>query len=188
MKKSKKSAKKLTAVDIVIIGLSAAIIAVCSQISIPAAVPFTLQTFAVFVGAGLFGAKRGTLSVVIYILLGAVGVPVFSGFRGGISALFGATGGYITGFIFTALIVGTVSDKFSRNPLPLVISMLLGLAACYIFGTMWFMIIYTRNTGAIGLSAVLSMCVVPFIIPDIIKITCAALVCGRVGKHLRFCC
>lgn len=185
MQKTKKSAKKLTAVDIVCIGLSAAIIAVCSQIAIPFAVPFTLQTFAVCTTAGLFGAKRGTISVLIYILLGAAGVPVFSGFRGGISALLGVTGGYIIGFIFTALIIGTVSDKFNRKPLPLVISMIFGLAVCYIFGTIWFMSMYAKNTGTIGISAVLSMCVIPFIIPDIIKIACAAFLCGRVGKHLK---
>lgn len=178
--------KKLTSADIACIGLAAAMITVCSQIAIPAAIPFTLQTFAVCTAAGLFGAKRGTLSVLVYILLGAVGVPVFTGFRGGISALLGTTGGYIIGFIFTALIIGTVSDKFSRKPLPLAISMAVGLAVCYAFGTIWFMAMYAKNTGTIGIGAVLSMCVIPFIIPDIVKIVCAAFLCGKAGKHIQF--
>ena len=72
---------KLT--DMILIGLFAALIAVCAQIQIPAAVPFTLQTFAIFLAVGLLGGKRGTVSVVIYILLGMVGLPVFAGFKGG---------------------------------------------------------------------------------------------------------
>ena len=182
----KKSVKRNAAADIVCIGLSAAIIAVCSQISIPATVPFTLQTFAIFTIAGLFGAKRGTLSVLVYILLGAVGAPVFAGFTGGISTLLGNTGGYIIGFVFTALIVGIASDKFNRKAVPMIISMLIGLIVCYAFGTAWFMFVYARNTGAVGLGTVLGWCVIPFIIPDLVKIACAFIICNRTGKYVKF--
>ncbi len=175
---------RIAVADITIIALSAAIITVCSWISIPMTVPFTLQTFAVFTVAGLFGVKRGTLSVLVYMLLGAIGIPVFSGMQGGIEKLLGLTGGYIVGFIFVALIVGYASDKFNGKVPALVISMLLGLVVCYAFGTAWFMVIYTRNTGAIGLGAVLSMCVIPFIIPDCIKIACAVILSNRVRPVL----
>ena len=93
--------KRINTRDIVFTGVSAAIIALCAWITVPVgAIPVTLQTLAVCLIAGLFGAKRGTAAVLVYILIGAVGVPVFSGFKGGIGVLAGATGGYIIGFIF----------------------------------------------------------------------------------------
>ena len=87
--------------DIVYIAVFAVIMAICSWISIPTAVPFTLQTFGVFVAVGVLGGKRGTLSILVFILLGAIGVPVFAGFSGGIGVLAGTTGGYIIGFLFS---------------------------------------------------------------------------------------
>ena len=89
--------------DMAYIAVFAVLIAVCSWISIPTTVPFTLQTFAVFLTVGVLGGKRGSLAVLVYILLGCVGVPVFAGFSGGIGVLAGQTGGYIVGFLFSAL-------------------------------------------------------------------------------------
>lgn len=182
----KKITKKITTADIVVVALSTAIIAVCSWISIPLTVPITLQTFAVFAVAGLFGAKRGTLSVLVYILLGAIGVPVLAGMQGGIDKIIGSTGGYILGFLFIALIVGFVSDKFERKLVPLAIAMLVGLLVCYAFGTAWFMFVYARSTGPVGLGTVMGWCVIPFILPDCAKIVCALIVSNRVGKYVRF--
>lgn len=91
--------------DMALIAAFAAVITVCAWISVPAAVPFTLQTFAVFLAVGLLGGKRGTIAVAVYILLGAVGVPVFSGFNGGLGALLGITGGYILGFLAAAAVM-----------------------------------------------------------------------------------
>ncbi|MBQ7548852.1 MAG: biotin transporter BioY [Clostridia bacterium] len=145
-------------------------------------VPFTMQTFAVFAVAGLLGFKRGSAAVAVYILLGAVGVPVFSGFRGGPDVLLGQTGGYIVGFLFSAMITGFAADRFGRSAVVLAASMLAGLAACYTFGTLWFMYVYTRNTGSIGFASVLMTCVVPFIIPDIVKTALAVFVVKRAGK------
>ena len=86
-------------------GLSIALLAICSWISIPFAVPFTMQTFAIFFICFLFGAKRGTIYVFCYILCGVLGIPVFSGFQGGAQVIFGLTGGYIVGFLFSALLL-----------------------------------------------------------------------------------
>ena len=91
--------------DIVFIGIFAALIAICSWISIPTTVPFTLQTMGVFTAVGLLGGKRGSLAVLVYILLGLVGLPVFAGFSGGVGVLFGTTGGYIIGFLASALLM-----------------------------------------------------------------------------------
>lgn len=99
------AAAKSKTYDLVYIAVFAVLMAVCSWISVPTAVPFTLQTFAVFMAVGVLGGRRGTMSVALYIILGAVGVPVFAGMTGGIGILTGTTGGYIVGFLFSALVM-----------------------------------------------------------------------------------
>ena len=138
--KAKRNNRQKT-LDMVYIAIFAVIIAVCSWISVPMVVPFTLQTFGVFCAVGLLGGKRGTLSVLIYVLLGAVGVPVFAGFSSGIGTLFGVTGGYIMGFIFTALIYWLITAIFGKKLWAIILGMVLGLLACYAFGTIWFMVV-----------------------------------------------
>lgn len=169
---------RLSIKDIAYIALFAALMAICAWISIPLTVPFTLQTFGVFITLTLLGGRRGTLSIIVYLLLGAVGLPVFSGFKGGIGVLFGTTGGYLVGFILSALIIWGITHFFGNNAIVQVVAMLIGLCVCYVFGTIWFMVLYTRSSQAVGLITVLSWCVFPFIIPDIIKLV-LALVLGR---------
>ena len=162
--------KSLSTLDMVYIGLMACLMAICSWISIPTVVPFTLQTMGVFLAVGLLGGKRGTLAILIYILLGAVGLPVFSGFKGGIGALLGTTGGYIVGFLASALVMWGMEKAFGKAKWVLPVSMVLELIACYAIGTVWFMVVYARNTGAVGMMTVLGWCVFPFILPDLLKI------------------
>ena len=171
--------KPRTAVkDMVFTAMFAALIAVCSIISIPIGeVPVTLQTFAVCLTAAMLGWKRGTLAVFIYILLGAIGVPVFAGMSGGIGILAGPTGGYIIGFILTSLIVGFAADRRGRKALPLAIAMVAGVLACYVTGTIWFMVV----TG-MGLVESLMLCVVPFLLFDAAKIALAVLLSNRLSK------
>lgn len=165
---------KLSTRDLVYVALCASLMAICSWISIPAAVPFTLQTFAVFLVVGVLGGKLGTLSVIVYILIGSIGIPVFSGFKGGLSALAGPTGGYILGFILSALVMWAFEKFLGRKTLFLAISMIIGLILCYLFGTIWFIIVYSSKNGeAISMMSALSMCVFPFIIPDAVKIALA---------------
>jgi biotin transport system substrate-specific component len=185
MKENEKN-DRLKTVDLAYIGVFAAIIAVCSWLQIPfGAVPVTLQTFAVCAAAGLLGAKRGLLSVLSYILLGLIGVPVFSGFNAGAGVLFGVTGGYIIGFIFTALIVGLAVDKLGKKLWVYAAFMLLGVLVCYAFGTAWFIVVYTKKAEAITIGGALSMCVLPFLIPDAIKIALAAALCKALGKRIK---
>ena len=169
--------------DLVYIAVFAVVMAVCSWISIPAQVPFTLQTFGVFMAVGVLGGKRGTLAILVYVLLGTVGVPVFAGFSGGIGALLGNAGGYIVGFIFSALVMWAIERIFGRKPVVQIISMVVGLIVCYAFGTVWFMFAYTRSTGPVGLMAVLGWCVFPFILPDCVKIALAILIAKRLPKR-----
>ena len=177
--------EKTNLLNLVYVAMFAAIITICAQIQIPTAVPFTLQTLGVFVASAMLGWKRGTLSVAVYILLGLIGVPVFAGFSGGAGVLFGLTGGYIIGFLFTAFIVGFMCDKLGRKLWVLALSMALGLLACYVFGTVWFMLIYNYTMGSISLVSALGMCVVPFLLFDAIKIAAAVLLVNRLDKVVR---
>ena len=170
--------------SMVLTALFAALIAICSWISVPAAVPFTLQTMAVFLAVGLLGGKLGTLCVLLYILLGAVGLPVFAGFKGGIGALLGTTGGYIIGFLFSALLMWLMEHFLGKKTWVLVLSMVLGLLVCYAFGTVWFRTVYLSTTGAVGWVTVLSWCVFPFLVPDGLKIALAAFLTVKLRKHI----
>ena len=172
-------------VDLCYMGICAALIAICSWISIPAAVPFTLQTFAIFCVLGMLGGKRGTVAIVVYILLGAVGIPVFTGFNAGLGALLGTTGGYILGFIFIGLIYWLAERLFGPKQTVRIAAMLLGLLVCYAFGTAWFMFVYARRAGTIALGTALGWCVLPFIVPDLVKMALALLLSDRLRKMIR---
>lgn len=171
--------------DLVYVALFAVLIAICAWISVPTTVPFTLQTFGIFLTVGLLGGKRGSMAVLVYILLGAAGIPVFSGFTGGIGRLFGSTGGYIVGFLASALVMWALEKVMGRKPWALAIQMVLGLIVCYAIGTVWFMVVYSGTSGAVGLMTVLGWCVIPFIIPDLIKIALALVLTKRLSFLFR---
>ena len=176
---------RLTTRDIATVAMGIALIAVCSWLSVPMTVPFTLQTFAVCLVAAVFGLRLGLWTVACYLLLGTVGAPVFAGFSGGLSALLGPTGGYLAGFFFTALAVGLAADRWGRTLPVLILSMALGILLCYTFGTAWFLFVYSRSRGPIGLGTALAWCVLPYLIPDAVKIALAAFLTGRLTPILR---
>lgn len=163
-----------------LVAVFAALIVICSWISIPFAIPFTLQTFAVFCTLGVVGSKRGLFSILVYILLGAVGVPVFAGFTGGLGILAGATGGYIIGFIFMPPVYMLIIKLFGNKIWSMAVGMALGLAVCYAFGTVW----YSYLTAAPFVAA-LGYCVVPFIAIDIVKMVLSIFISRRVGKYVK---
>ena len=172
---------KLTTKDITYIAVFAALMAVCSWISIPTTVPFTLQTLGVFLAVGLLGGKRGTLAVVVYVLLGAIGLPVFAGFSSGLGS---PSSGYIIGFTLSALLMWGI-ERFFGSRLPvLALSMVLALIVCYAVGTAWFMAVYSSANGAVALMTVLGWGVFPFIIPDLIKIAAALFLTQRLKKYV----
>lgn len=175
---------KLSVTDMVLIALFSVLLAVCAWISIPAAVPFTLQTLGLFIAMGLLGGKRSVLAVLTYLLMGAIGIPVFSGFRGGFGVLMGITGGYLIGFVFAALAYWLITAR-SGALWPMILGMVTGMLVYYAFGTAWFMLFYARAYGAIGLWAALSMCVIPFIIPDLIKLGLAVTVVKALPKRVK---
>ena len=179
------SRRAFTTKEMVLTAMLTAVMAVCSWISVPAEIPFTLQTFAVFCAIGLLGGRNGLFSILVYILLGAIGIPVFAGPSGGIGIILGNTGGYIVGFVFIALI-GWITEKlFGSGLIVRIISMLVGLAVLYAFGTAWFMFLYTRNTGDVSLIQVMKWCVTPFVIPDLLKLALAVVLTDRIKKYAK---
>lgn len=168
-------------VNLLLCALFAALTSVCSFISIPlpfTPVPVNLATLSVFLAGGLLGLKYGTISQIVYLLLGVAGVPVFHNFTGGIGILAGPTGGYILGYITAAFLTGLVIRLFGekRTWPVLALSMAAGLTACYGLGTLWFMVL----TGT-GLVPSLASCVVPFLPGDGLKILAA----GILIRHLK---
>ena len=178
------ASSRLRTVDMAYIALFAVLMAVCAWITIPMTVPFTLQIFAVFAALVTLGGRRGTYAVVVYLLLGAVGLPVGAGFQGGLGWLLGTTGGYIVGFLCIALIYWLMTAKLGESLPVVVAACVLGLAVCYAFGTAWFLVVYARNSGPIGLMTALGWCVFPYIIPDLVKLALAVFLSRRVKMFL----
>ena len=171
--------------DLTHIALFAVLIAVCAWITIPMTVPFTLQIFAVFAALATLGSRRGTYAVAVYLLLGAVGLPVGAGFQGGLGWLLGTTGGYIVGFLCIALIYWLMTAKLGESLPVSIAACVLGLAVCYVFGTIWFMVVYARTTGPVGVMTALGWCVFPYVIPDLLKLVLAVTLSQRVKGFLR---
>ena len=120
--------QKIRTKQMVLIALMTAVTCVLGPLSIPlpfSPVPISLTNFAIFLAIFVLGMKSGTISFIIYLLLGAIGVPVFSSFRGGLQVLAGPTGGYLIGFIFLALIMGFALDHFDRKLVPTIIGMII---------------------------------------------------------------
>ena len=178
------ASSRLRTVDMAYIALFAVLMAVCAWITIPMTVPFTLQIFAVFAALVTLGGRRGTYAVVVYLLLGAVGLPVGAGFQGGLGWLLGTTGGYIVGFLCIALIYWLMTAKLGESLPVVVAACVLGLVVCYAFGTAWFLVVYARNSGPIGLMTAPGWCVFPYIIPDLVKLALAVFLSRRVKMFL----
>lgn len=155
----------------ILYALFAALTAVLSQLAVPlpfTPVPVNLATLSVLLAGGLLGAKGGAVSQGIYVLIGAVGVPVFSNFTGGLAKLAGPTGGYIIGYLAAAWLVGLMISKGKPTFWMMILSMVAGILLCYALGTVWFLIL-TKNT----LFYCLTLCVFPFLIGDVLKIAVA---------------
>ena len=161
--------------------LFAALTAVCAQIQIPLPpVPITLQLLPVLLCAALMSKQYAALTTAVYMLMGLVGLPVFAGMAGGAAKLFGVTGGYIIGFLPCAFIASLMIEKLGRSWWMQALSMVVGVLVCYVFGTAWFMV-----TKGIGLWASLTMCVIPFLPGDAIKIALAVILSLRLYAPMK---
>jgi biotin transport system substrate-specific component len=168
--------------DMVLIGVMAALICIAGPLSIPlpfTPVPISLTNLAIYIVLFIVGWKRGTMSFLVYLLLGFVGLPVFSKGQAGAAILLGPTGGYLVGFLFIAVISGIVIEKYAGRVVPSVLGILVGLAITYLFGTVW----YCFQAG-IGFVEALGMCVIPFLPGDALKIIIAAILGPMLKKYL----
>ncbi|MCL2421115.1 MAG: biotin transporter BioY [Defluviitaleaceae bacterium] len=172
--------KNLSIRDITYIGLFTALTAICAQISIPlpGGVPFTLQTFAIQLTAVILGAKKGALAAVIYILLGAIGLPVFSRFMGGVGVIAGPTGGFILSFPIMAFIVGAAASK--NTIVKLGIGLFVGMIVNFACGMLFFTVVMSST-----LQAALFATVLPFIPFEIIQISFLAAVGLRIKSAIK---
>ena len=166
--------KKLTTYQMAVTALMAA------ALSVPiGAVPISLSNFVICLTVWLLGPKFGTLSVAVYLLIGLVGVPVFSGYGAGIAKLAGPTGGYLVGYLLLAFIGGLFIEKSKGQPVISGIGLVLGDAACYVLGTAWFVFQMQCELGY-----ALSVCVYPFIALDLAKIVVSCIVGALLRKRL----
>lgn len=154
------------------VAVMAAVLAVVSPFALPIGpVPISLATLVVYLTAYVLGWKKGTVAVLVYILLGAVGMPVFSGFAGGLGKLMGPTGGYILGYLPLVLVAGLFVDRFPGNRLLQLIGMVLATAILYALGTAWFC--FAMDSA---LAPALTACVIPFLPGDLVKILVSTVV------------
>ena len=162
--------RKTSTYAMVVTALMAAVTCILAPLSVPIGpVPISLTNFAIYLSLYLLDWKKGTLSYLIYLLLGLVGLPVFSGFTGGLAKLAGPTGGYIIGFIPMAIIAGIVIDKFTNR----------GIQIIGMIGTAWFCLQAGYTVGA-----ALAVCVIPFIPADLCKMIIAMIIGPMVRKRL----
>lgn len=176
--------RRLSPRDVTYSAVFAALIAICAWFSFPAAIPFTLQTFGVFLSVFLLGGRRGSLCITVYLLLGAVGLPVFSLFRGGPGILFGAGGGFLLGFLPTVLFLRYTESRWVGRPRNQLLFSLPALFILYTFGALWYLP-FCQSAEAAPLAAIVSTCILPFILPDLLKISLAVFLSHRIKKALK---
>lgn len=164
------------------IALSVAFLCVSAMITVPVfAIPFTLQSFAVFSVLGLLGWKAGGASILVYLMLGALGLPVFSGFSGGIGVLFGQTGGFLFGFLLAVPVFAIFETLSHGRRFFLACGTAAGLLVSYLAGALWYYFLFARDTSFV---ACLAVTVLPFLLPDAVKMSLALLVSKRMKREI----
>ena len=167
------------------IAMMAVVICLCAWLTVPFTVPFTMQTFGVFAALLLLGGGDGTAAIGLYLLLGLVGLPGFYGFRGGPGHLLGPTGGYLVGFLFTGLAHILLGKRIARCKTAARVALLFAEhLLCYLVGTLWFVAVMGSRGTPYGFFAACGLCVLPYVLPDLVKIALADFISRRVGKYL----
>lgn len=160
-----------------ICSLFTAFIAICSQLAIYIGeIPISFSMVSIYITGMILGTKKGFMSVLVYVLLGCVGIPVFAGGKGGMSVILGPTGGFILGYLICVITVGKLNEK---NKYIRVISLISGLTECYIIGTIW----YSYVMG-VDLKVALKYCIIPFVPGDIIKIIITLVMYRAIKKRI----
>lgn len=173
----------ITTRQLTLIGVMTAITCILAPFAIPmpfSPVPISLTNLVIYITVFVLGMKFSTISYIIYLLLGAVGLPVFSSFSGGLGKLAGPTGGYLIGFIFLALIAGFFIEHFPGKLHFAIMGIVLGSAVYYLFGTIWL----AQQMG-LSLSAALAAGVIPYLPGDCLKIIIAAILGPKLRKSIQ---
>lgn len=181
--REKENSAAINTKTMALIALMAAVTCILGPLSITipiSPVPISLTNLAVYFTVYVLGMKRGTISYLVYLFIGLVGLPVFSGFSGGAGKLFGPTGGYLIGFIFMALICGFFVEKWSSKLYLHFAGMVLGTIVCYLFGTIWL-----AFQGNMDFYTALAAGVIPFLPGDLVKIIIALLAGPVIRKQLK---
>lgn len=169
--------------DITITAFFTALISLFSQIAVYIGpIPINFGLLAAFLGAGLLGFRNSLSSVIAFIFLGAIGIPVFAGFSGGLGRLFGPTGGYILGYLPAVAVISILLYKLGKTSLTLCVAMSAGLLITYLCGTVWYVLI---SDSADTVYSAVTACVLPFIPGDLLKIVTAVILCRRLEKPLK---
>ena len=142
-----------------------------------------MQTFAVFLACLVLDGCRASISLAVYLLLGAIGIPVFASFNAGVGVLLGPTGGYIVGFVFLGLVYALCTKLIRNELVGQIVGLVAGLVVLYLFGTVWFVFGYTGGSE-MSFAIALAKCVVPFILPDAAKMALALFVGRRLKKAI----
>ena len=172
--------QKITTYQMAVTAVMAAVLCVLGPLTVPiGAIPISLANFVICLTAWLLGPKFGTLSVVIYLAIGLIGVPVFSGYGAGLAKVAGPTGGYLVGYLLLAFIGGLFIEKSNGQPVVSAVGLVLGDAACYVLGTAWFVFQMQCDLGY-----ALAVCVYPFIVLDLAKIVVSCIVGALLRKRL----
>ena len=159
------------------IAMCVAVTVISSWITVPFLVNFSLQTMSIFIIAFVFGLKKSMISLFIYILLGVIGLPVFSGFGSGVGVLLGPTGGFIMGFVFIPPIIAVLKRQ-RQGYWWRVFTMLISIVPCYVLGTVWYGAFFAGERGVLG---ILLVCVIPFLLPEFVKILLSAVIVKRLN-------
>ena len=176
------TATKTKTYDLAYIAIFAVLIAICSWISISDDSAVYITDILVYLWLLVCLVEREAACCTGLHFTWSYWCSRIAGFSGGLGILLNNTGGYIIGFLFSALVMWAMESLWGKKPVIQILSMVVGLIVCYAMGTIWFMVVYTRTTGAVGIGTVLGWCVIPFIIPDLVKIALAFVLSRRVRK------
>ncbi len=169
----------------ILIALFSIIMLICSRIAIPFVIPFTLQSLAVFLALGILGGKMGFMSILLYIAIGFIGIPISASGEAGLGLIFSPTAGYFIGWLLCAVIFWIFETKMGNSNKTRLVFLSIGTIICYVTGTLWFMMIYASNNTPVSLWSALCYCVFPFILFDAVKLLLANILADKILKKIK---
>jgi len=181
LKNTKEKNKKISTTTMAVVALMTAVLCVLAPFSIPVGpIPISLATLGLYLAVIILGRKRAVTVCLLYLLIGFIGLPVYSGFSGGPAKLLGPTGGYLIGYVFLTYIAGIIVDKFPKNHWLCLLGLVIGTVVCYIWGTGW--MAYQMKLAFVE---AIMIGVVPFLVGDVIKIATAVWIGQMIKKQIR---